>query len=40
MKFLIGGALVYPKHVQDVGADAFANDAIEAIDVAKKLVGG
>jgi len=39
VKYLIGGASVYPKHVQDVGADAFANDAIEAIDVAKKLVG-
>jgi methanogenic corrinoid protein MtbC1 len=40
VKYLIGGASVYPRHVQDVGADAFANDAIEAIDVAKKLLGG
>jgi 5-methyltetrahydrofolate--homocysteine methyltransferase len=39
VKYLIGGASVYPKHVQDVGADAFANDAIEAIDVAKRLIG-
>lgn len=39
VKYLIGGASVYPKHVQEVGADAFANDAIEAIGVAKKLVG-
>jgi 5-methyltetrahydrofolate--homocysteine methyltransferase len=38
VKYLIGGASVYPKHVQDVGADAFANDAIEAVEVAKKLV--
>ncbi|MFB0559806.1 MAG: corrinoid protein [Candidatus Lokiarchaeia archaeon] len=40
VKYLIGGASVYPKHVEDVGADAFANDAIEAIEVARKLVGG
>nr|MDO8098800.1 corrinoid protein [Candidatus Njordarchaeota archaeon] len=40
VKFLIGGASVYPKHVGDVGADAFANDAIEAVGVAKRLVGG
>ena len=40
IKYLIGGASVYPKHVEDVGADAFANDALEAVDVAKKLVGG
>jgi 5-methyltetrahydrofolate--homocysteine methyltransferase len=40
VKYLIGGASVYPKHVQEVGADAFANDAIEAVDVAKKLVRG
>jgi corrinoid protein of di/trimethylamine methyltransferase len=40
VKYLIGGASVYPKHVQDVGADAFANDAIEAVEVAKKLVRG
>jgi corrinoid protein of di/trimethylamine methyltransferase len=40
VKYLIGGASVYPKHVQDVGADAFANDAIEAVEVAKKLMRG
>ena len=40
VKYLIGGASVYPKHVQDVGADAFANDAIEAVEVANKLVKG
>jgi 5-methyltetrahydrofolate--homocysteine methyltransferase len=40
VKFLIGGASVYPKHVQDVGADAFANDAVEAVQVANKLVRG
>jgi 5-methyltetrahydrofolate--homocysteine methyltransferase len=40
VKYLIGGASVYPRHVQDVGADAFANDAIEAVEVAKKLTGG
>jgi 5-methyltetrahydrofolate--homocysteine methyltransferase len=38
VKFLIGGASVYPNHVKEVGADAFANDAIEAVEVAKKLV--
>lgn len=40
VKFLIGGASVYPKHVQDVGADAFANDAVEAVVVANRLVRG
>lgn len=40
IKYLIGGASVYPKHVQEVGADAFANDALEAVEVAKKLIGG
>jgi 5-methyltetrahydrofolate--homocysteine methyltransferase len=38
VKYLIGGASVYPRHVGDVGADAFANDAIEAVEVARKLV--
>jgi 5-methyltetrahydrofolate--homocysteine methyltransferase len=38
IKYLIGGASVYPKHVGEVGADAFANDAMEAVEVAKKLV--
>ncbi|MEM3562952.1 MAG: cobalamin-dependent protein [Candidatus Jordarchaeaceae archaeon] len=38
VKYLIGGASVYPKHVGEVGADAFANDALEAVEVAKKLV--
>jgi 5-methyltetrahydrofolate--homocysteine methyltransferase len=40
VKYLIGGASVYPKHVHDVGADAFANDAVEAVNVARKLIGG
>jgi len=40
VKYLIGGASVYPKHVEEVGADAFANDALEAVEVAKKLIGG
>lgn len=39
IKYLIGGASVYPKHVQEVGADAFADDALEAVEVAKKLIG-
>lgn len=38
VKYLIGGASVYPKHAGEVGADAFANDAMEAVEVAKKLV--
>ncbi len=38
IKYLIGGASVYPKHVEEVGADAFADDALEAVEVAKKLV--
>jgi 5-methyltetrahydrofolate--homocysteine methyltransferase len=38
IKYLIGGASVYPNHVGEVGADAFANDAMEAVEVAKKLV--
>lgn len=39
IKYLIGGASVYPKHVEDIGADGFANDAIEAVEVAKKMLG-
>jgi 5-methyltetrahydrofolate--homocysteine methyltransferase len=39
VKYLIGGASVYSKHVEEVGADAFANDAVEAVEMAKKLIG-
>ncbi len=39
VKIMIGGAVVTKEYAEEIGADAFAANANEAVDVAKKLVG-
>jgi len=39
VKIMIGGAVVTKEYAEEIGADAFAGNANEAVDVAKKLVG-
>ncbi len=39
IKIMIGGAPVSERYAQSIGADAFAGDAVHAIDEAKKLLG-
>ena len=39
VKYMIGGAAVFPEHVKEVGADTYGRDAIEAVKEAKKMVG-
>jgi len=40
VKVLMGGVAVFPAYVEKVGGDGYAKDAGEAIEVARKLVGG
>jgi 5-methyltetrahydrofolate--homocysteine methyltransferase len=39
VKVMVGGVPVTPKYCEDVGADGFGMDALEAMEVALKLVG-
>jgi corrinoid protein of di/trimethylamine methyltransferase len=38
VKVIIGGAAVTPKWANDIGADGYARSAMDAVDLAKKLV--
>ena len=38
VKFMVGGAPVTPEFAADMGADAYGDNAVEAVDVAKQLV--
>lgn len=40
VKVMVGGAPVTPEWADEIGADGFAEDAIEAVAVARKLVAG
>jgi 5-methyltetrahydrofolate--homocysteine methyltransferase len=40
VKFLIGGAAVSSQHVREVGADAYGQDALDAVNVASRLIRG
>ena len=40
VKIMIGGAPVTQKFAEEVGADAYANDAVEAVKKAKSLISG
>lgn len=40
VKIMVGGAPVTQQFVDDVGADAYANDAVEAVKKAKALISG
>ena len=39
VKVMVGGAPVTPEWADRIGADGYANNAPEAVDIAKKLVG-
>jgi 5-methyltetrahydrofolate--homocysteine methyltransferase len=39
VKVMVGGAPVTPEWADKIGADGYANNAPEAVDVAKKLAG-
>ena len=38
MKILVGGAPVSQKFADEVGADAYARDAVKAVDKVKELL--
>ena len=38
-KIMIGGAVITPEYAQEIGADAYAGDAADAVRVAKRLTG-
>jgi len=39
VKFMVGGAPVTPEFADDMGADAYGANAVECVDVAKRLLG-
>ena len=39
VKVIVGGAPVSPAFADKIGADGYSRNAIEAVEVAKKLVG-
>ena len=39
VKVMVGGAPVTPEWAQQIGADGYANNAPEAVEIAKKIVG-
>jgi 5-methyltetrahydrofolate--homocysteine methyltransferase len=39
VKVMVGGAPVTPEWAERIGADGYANNAPEAVDIARKLVG-
>jgi 5-methyltetrahydrofolate--homocysteine methyltransferase len=40
IKVMVGGAPVTPEWAEKIGADGYANNAPEAVEIAKKLAGG
>ena len=40
MKILIGGRPITPEFAEEVGADSSSRNAVEAVKIAKALVGG
>jgi methanogenic corrinoid protein MtbC1 len=39
VKIMVGGAPVTPEWAEKIGADGYANNAPEAVEIARKLVG-
>jgi methanogenic corrinoid protein MtbC1 len=39
VKVIVGGAPVTPEWADKIGADGYANNAPEAVEIARKLVG-
>jgi 5-methyltetrahydrofolate--homocysteine methyltransferase len=38
VKYLVGGAVVTERYAQEIGADGYGEDAIGAVEIAKRLV--
>ncbi len=38
LRFVVGGAVVTPEYAKEIGADGYAEDAVQAVDVVKKLL--
>ncbi|MCD6460383.1 homocysteine S-methyltransferase family protein [bacterium] len=38
LKFMVGGAVVTPEYAKTIGADGYSKDAVEAVEIAKKLL--
>ena len=38
VNFMVGGAPVTPEFAEDLGADAYGDNAVECVEVAKRLV--
>ena len=39
VRVMVGGAPVTPQWAEKIGADGYANNAPEAVEIARKLVG-
>ena len=39
VKTVVGGAVLNPEYAQDIGADYYAKDAKEAVNIARKIFG-
>jgi len=39
VKVIVGGAPVTEEYAREIGADAYARDAVEAVEKCKKLLG-
>ena len=39
VKIMVGGAPVTPEFADEMGADAYGDNAVECVEVAKRLVG-
>ena len=38
-KVVVGGAVLTPEYAKQIGADFYAKDAKETVDIAKKVIG-
>ena len=38
-KVVVGGAVLTPEYAEKIGADFYAKDAKETVDIAKKVLG-
>jgi methanogenic corrinoid protein MtbC1 len=39
VKVMVGGSPISMKYAEDIGADGYSRNAVEAVEVAKKLCG-
>jgi 5-methyltetrahydrofolate--homocysteine methyltransferase len=40
VKVIVGGAAVTPEYAEKIGADGYASNAVEAVKLVNRLVGG